>query len=127
MSGSSSQLASMQSFLTASVMALTWMSRMARLLLLARAHRREGRLSAPADLLRRQGLLVGGQAPAEAERILHLAIAVAPEHVGHRHPHGAAGGGGPLEGCVDVGDVQIERHRRALERERGDASTLWIL
>src|SRR5437773_1397512 len=50
LSGSRSRFASMQSFLTASVIALTWTSRTADLLLLL-AHRREELLLAPGHLL----------------------------------------------------------------------------
>src|SRR6266487_1707879 len=38
----------------------------------------------PADLLRGEVLLVGGDAPADAERIDHAAEPVAPEHVAAR-------------------------------------------
>src|SRR5262252_2920593 len=63
MSGSRLQLASMQSFFTASEMALTWMSRMPSLLLgLARGarlgHLGEELLRAPRHVVRRHVLLV---------------------------------------------------------------------
>src|SRR2546426_8514609 len=72
MSGSRSRFASMQSFLTASVIALTWTSRMGDLRLLL-AHRRDELLLALGHLLRRHVFLVRGEAPPVAGRILHLA------------------------------------------------------
>src|SRR5215470_3653726 len=95
----------MHSFLTASVMEETWISRM-RLLL---GHGREELALPPGDLLRGGILHVGGEAPAMAGGILHLAEAVAPEHVGHRHQRLGSGGDRSLERGVDVGDVEVER------------------
>src|SRR5436309_13004475 len=76
MSGSRSRFASMQSFLTASVIALTWTSRTGLLLLLRQ--RREELLLALGDLLRSQVFRVGGQPPAMTGRVLYLAVAFAP-------------------------------------------------
>src|SRR5207244_7656407 len=104
MSGSRSRFASMQSFLTASVIALTWTSRMGDLFLLL-THRREKLLRALGHLLRRHVFRVRGEAPPVAGRILHLAVAVAPEHVGERHEDLRARFHRPLEGLVDVGQV----------------------
>src|SRR5437867_11836472 len=80
MSGSRSRFASMQSFLTASVIALTWTSRTGDLLLLL-AHRRAELLLPLGPLLRRRVFRVRGVTPELAGRIRHRAQAVAPEHV----------------------------------------------
>src|SRR5436309_13705387 len=84
MSGSRSRFASMQSFLTASVIALTWTSRMGDLRLLL-AHRRDELLLALAHLPRRNDNLERAEAPPVAGRILHLDVAHTPEHSAPRH------------------------------------------
>src|SRR5438132_3507249 len=126
MSGSRSRFASMQSFLTASVIALTWKSRTADLLLLL-AHRREELLLALGHLLRRHVLLVRGEAPPVAGRILHLAVAVAPEHVGEGHDDLRAGLHRPLERLVDVGHVDVQVTGGPAHRSRRPASHARLL
>src|SRR2546422_11710593 len=112
MSGSSSRFASMQSFLTASVIALTWISRMPLLLLfLLGAHGRQEVLLTTADLLGREVFLVGRQRPLVAGGIRDLRDAVAPEHIGHRLHRLGPRVERPLEGRVDVGHVRSEERR----------------
>ena len=45
-----------------------------------------------------------------AEWVGHLAVAVAPEHIGGRHGGLRTGSDGALEPGVAVVDVQVERH-----------------
>src|SRR5437773_12350941 len=78
MSGSRSRFASMQSFLTASVIARTWTARTADLLLLL-AHRREELLLALVHLLRRPVLRVRCETTEVGGRILHTAESVPPK------------------------------------------------
>src|SRR5439155_1044393 len=82
----------------------TWTSRMGDLRLLL-AHRRDELLLALGHLLRRHVFLVRGEAPPVAGRILHLAVAVAPEHVGEGHEDLRARLDRAPEGLVDVGHV----------------------
>src|SRR5437667_12639602 len=84
MSGSRSRFASTQSFLTASVIALTWTSRMGDLRLLL-AHRGDEVLLVLGRLLRRHVVLVRVEAPPLARRVVHLAGAFAPQHVVEGH------------------------------------------
>src|SRR2546428_11805954 len=81
MSGSRSRFASMQSFLTASVIAPTWTSRMGDLRLLL-AHRRDELLLALGHLLRRHVFLVRASAPPVAGRIPPPPEPAAPEQSG---------------------------------------------
>src|SRR5207249_11834206 len=67
----------------------------------------------PADLLRGEVLLVGGDAPADAERIDHAAEPVAPEHVGLRSST-ITGNEGDEEGAM----VLPRRARAAVLRAR---------
>src|SRR3989442_10161520 len=106
MSGSSSRFASMQSFLTASEIALTWISRTALLLLLG--HRREELLLALGDFFGREVFRVGGQPPAVTGGIFDLTVPIAPEHVGDGHDDLGAAGHRLLEGGVHVGHVHVE-------------------
>jgi hypothetical protein len=55
-----------------------------------------------------------------AERVLQLAVAVAPEHVGDRHQDRRAGLDGLFEAGVDVLHVVVNRDRRALQRIRAE-------
>ena len=59
-----------------------------------------------------------------AERIDHLAVAVAPECVFQRHLDGGAGIDRPLPHGVGVFHVQVDRHRRALQRTWAAAAVL---
>src|SRR5262249_59020754 len=54
-------------------------------------------LGPPRQLLGRHVLDVGGEGPDVAERVGHLAVAVAPEHVRWRHALPGAPRPGPLE------------------------------
>src|SRR5216117_354568 len=126
MSGSRSRFASMQSFLTASVIALTWTSRTADLLLLL-AHRREELLLALGHLLRRHVLRVRGETPEVAGRILHQAEAVAPEHVAEGHDDLRAGLHRPRERLVDVGHVDIQVTGGSAHRSRRPAPPARLL
>src|SRR5437879_10217284 len=125
MSGSRSRFASMQSFLTASVIALTWTSRMGDLRLLL-AHRRDELLLALGHLLRRHVFLVRGEAPPVAGRILHLAVAVAPEHVGEGHEDLRARLDRAPEGLVDVGHVHVQVAGGPAHRGRRPAPHAWL-
>lgn len=60
--------------------------------------------------------LWGGDRPAMAERIHHLAVAVAPEHVRRRHGDLRARRHRLLDRGIHILHVQVQRHRRALER-----------
>jgi hypothetical protein len=76
-------------------------------------------------LFRRHVALVGGDRPAVAERVLDLAVAVAPEHVGQRHdrlwrrrrPPAARMAAG-----VGVVHVQVDEDRRAFQGQRAVAA-----
>src|SRR6516225_10089695 len=57
-----------------------------------------------------------GDRPAMAERILNLAVAIAPEHVGHGHRSLGARPDGTRADRIDIVDIEMDRHRRALER-----------
>src|SRR5712692_6144599 len=126
MSGSSSRFAAMQSFLTASVIALTWMSRTGALLLLLRLRRKE-LLLALGDLGRRQVFLVGGQPPAMTGGIFDLAESVAPEHVRDGHDDLGAGAHRLLEGGVHVGHVGVQVTGGRAHRGRRPASHARLL
>src|SRR6266446_3034310 len=108
----------MQSFLTASTMEETWISRM-RLLL---GHRGEELLPPALELRGRRVLDVGGEAPPVTGGIVDRGEAVAPEHVGHRHHHLGPRPHRAGEGRVDVGHVQVERAGGVAGRDRRDAA-----
>src|SRR3954468_20323937 len=62
-----------------------------------------------------------------AERVLELAVAIAPELVGNRHGDLRAGLDRARDETVDVVDVQVNGDRRALERLRPERAPLWHL
>jgi hypothetical protein len=51
-----------------------------------------------------------------AERILELAVAIAPEHVRDRHRHLRAGFHRARDECIGIRYVEVDGDRRALER-----------
>src|SRR5512132_2129166 len=115
MSGSRPWLASMQSFLTASVMAEVWMSRMATRLVGALGV--EG-LRPLLHLARRHVLLVRCQRPLLTVRVLDGADPIAPEHVGDRHDRFRARGQRLLDRGVHRLDVDVEVDRASPQRLR---------
>src|SRR3989441_13062606 len=117
MSGSRPWLASMQSFLTASVMAEVWMSRMATWLVGAGSLGVEG-LRPFLHLARRHVLLVRRQRPLLTVRILHATDPIAPEHVGDRHDRLRARGQRLLDRGVHRLDVDVEVDRTPAQRLR---------
>src|SRR5206468_11048564 len=52
--------------------------------------------------------------PAVAERVLELAVAVAPELIGYGHRHLGAGFDRARDDRIDVVDVEVDGDRRAL-------------
>src|SRR5438046_2646886 len=71
----------------------------------------KGLLLALLYFLRRRIFHVRRNGPGEAEGILHVAVAVAPELIGQRKDDRAAGGYGFLEAGVDVRHVQAQHDR----------------
>src|SRR3546814_6084294 len=59
-----------------------------------------------------------GDRPAVAERVFELAVAIAPEHVLHRHRDLGAGLHRARGEAIHILDVQMDRDRRAAERLR---------
>src|SRR5438445_4614237 len=105
MSDSSSQLASMQSFLTASLIALTWMSRMRATSCPGSSWRRTPSRAWP---YRRGGRLpCASLGPSDAPRDPRPGRSDRPEHVGDRHDHLGPGPDGLVERLVDVGHVEV--------------------
>jgi hypothetical protein len=51
-----------------------------------------------------------------AKRIFELAIAIAPEHIGHGHSDFCARGDGAGGECIDVTDIQVNDYGRALRQ-----------
>src|SRR5262245_11461130 len=62
------------------------------------------------NLGRSQIFFVSRDGPRETKRILHLAVAIAPELIGKWERHGAAGSGGFLEDGVGIRHVKIQHH-----------------
>src|SRR6266702_5028117 len=115
MSGSRPWLATMQSFLTASVTAEVWMSRMATRLVGALG---VAGLRPFLHLARLHVLLVRRQRPLLTVRILHAADPVAPEHVGDGHDRLRARGQRLLDRGVHRLDVDVEVDRTPAQRLR---------
>src|SRR5580704_12896181 len=69
-------------------------------------------------LFRRQILRVGRNGPSEAERVLDMAVPVAPELVGDGKRHLATGGLRLFENSVGIGDIQMEHNRPVSLRDR---------
>src|ERR1700752_2652328 len=114
----------MQSFLTASTIAETWISRIP---LLLAGHRGEELLLPARPLLGRRVFLVRGETPAVARGILDRGEAVAPEHVGDRHHHLGPGPDRAIEGGVHVGQVEVERGGGMADRRGRQAAHVRIL
>src|SRR5713226_9831207 len=105
----------MHSFLTASVMEETWMSRMGSLLL-GTGHLSVEGLAPLLHLRLREVLLMGRQGPFLAEGVLDAADPVSPEHVADGHEALGARRQRPLDRGVDVLDVDVEVHGAAAQR-----------
>src|SRR6267378_4037395 len=58
-------------------------------------------------------VLVRGDGPLMAERVFHHAVAVAPEHIGDGHLHGATGLDRAVKGGVRIREVDMEEDARA--------------
>src|SRR6185295_16543523 len=76
------------------------------------------------DLLRRQVPRMGRNRPVVAERVFQLAVAIAPEHLLDGHGDLGAGSHRLREHRINVFHVQVDRHRRALERKRTEPAPL---
>src|SRR5256714_6654186 len=72
-------------------------------------------LGAFLNLSRAQVLDMRGNAPNVSERIGDGAVAIAPEHVSHRHDYFAACLHGLLHGFVYIGDIQVQRSSSAAQ------------
>src|SRR5882672_3688623 len=75
-------------------------------------------------LRRRQILLVGRDGPGETERILHMAVAVAPELIGKGESDRATGLDRLREAGVGIRHVEAEHHRPVSGGDRRRAK-LW--